>query len=319
MTTQYPTAIDSFPTPGANLSSNPHSSFHINADDAITALETKVGIDSSAVTTTIDYKLTNTASVDPGHKHTTASITGLASFPSVIPPGGIIQYGASTAPTGFLLCDGSAVARGTYSTLFGILSTTYGVGDGSTTFNLPDLRSRLPIGYGQTTFPSAFPAASVNTGTNEITVTSNNSLYTGSAAVLTTTGGAPAGLTAGVTYYMIRSSATVIKVASSLANAIAGVEIDITTQGTGTHTFTITYTNYSLGAVGGEETHALTTAELAAHTHTVPANDSSTSAGFVAAQSTTTANGTVPSNSTGGSTVHNNMNPYLVINYIIKT
>lgn len=59
---------------------------------------------------------------------------------------GVIQmYGGSSAPPGWILCDGSAVSRSTYSTLFGIIGTTYGAGDGSTTFNLPDMRGRVPV------------------------------------------------------------------------------------------------------------------------------------------------------------------------------
>lgn len=57
-----------------------------------------------------------------------------------------MQYGASSAPSGWLLCDGSAVSRSTYATLFAIISTTYGSGDGSTTFNLPNLKGRVPVG-----------------------------------------------------------------------------------------------------------------------------------------------------------------------------
>jgi microcystin-dependent protein len=68
--------------------------------------------------------------------------------PSVtaVPTGGIVLYGASSAPTGFLLCDGSIVARATYADLFSIIGTTYGAGNGSTTFGLPDLRGRFPLG-----------------------------------------------------------------------------------------------------------------------------------------------------------------------------
>lgn len=62
--------------------------------------------------------------------------------------GQILMYGAAAAPTGYLLCDGTAVSRTTYATLFGVISTTYGVGDGSTTFNVPDMRGRMPLGLG---------------------------------------------------------------------------------------------------------------------------------------------------------------------------
>ena len=67
-----------------------------------------------------------------------------------IPPGGILPYSGASAPTGYLLCDGSAVNRTTYAVLFAITGTTYGEGDGSATFNLPDLSDQFPIGKGST-------------------------------------------------------------------------------------------------------------------------------------------------------------------------
>lgn len=67
------------------------------------------------------------------------------------PTGAVEPFGANSGdiPTGWLECDGSAVSRTTFSDLFNEIGTTYGVGDGSTTFNLPDLRGRAPIGDGQ--------------------------------------------------------------------------------------------------------------------------------------------------------------------------
>ncbi|MCI0636528.1 MAG: phage tail protein [Actinobacteria bacterium] len=65
---------------------------------------------------------------------------------NVNPTGSIIAYGADAAPTGWLLCDGSAVSRTTFADLFAVIGETYGVGDGSTTFNVPDLRQRFPLG-----------------------------------------------------------------------------------------------------------------------------------------------------------------------------
>jgi hypothetical protein len=65
---------------------------------------------------------------------------------SILPPGVIVPYGAASAPGGWLLCDGSAVSRTTFAALFAIFGTTFGVGDGSTTFNLPDLRGRVAVG-----------------------------------------------------------------------------------------------------------------------------------------------------------------------------
>ena len=66
--------------------------------------------------------------------------------PSTVPVGTIFGYGGSSAPLGWLLCDNSEVSRTTYSALFNIIGTVYGSGDNITTFNLPDLRSRIPIG-----------------------------------------------------------------------------------------------------------------------------------------------------------------------------
>lgn len=73
------------------------------------------------------------------------------SNPSVtaVPTGGVLAWTTSAAPTGFLLCDGSAVSRATYSalnTLLAAASYPFGSGDGSTTFNVPDLRGRFPLG-----------------------------------------------------------------------------------------------------------------------------------------------------------------------------
>jgi microcystin-dependent protein len=125
MATNFPTTLDALtnPSAGNTLNSPSHSTQHANSNDAIEALQTKVGVDSSAVTTSLDYKMRVNN-----------------------PTGEITIWGTSTAPTGWLICDGSAVSRSTYSALFGVLSTTYGAGDGSTTFNLPNLKGRVPVG-----------------------------------------------------------------------------------------------------------------------------------------------------------------------------
>lgn len=69
-----------------------------------------------------------------------------------LPQPGFLQLtAAATAPAGWLLCNGAAVSRLTYSTLFTTIGTTYGVGDGSTTFNVPDMQGRTPVGVGTAT------------------------------------------------------------------------------------------------------------------------------------------------------------------------
>jgi microcystin-dependent protein len=65
---------------------------------------------------------------------------------SSVPAGALVPYAGSTAPAGWLLCYGQAVSRTTYAALFSALGTTYGAGDGSTTFNLPDLEGRTVFG-----------------------------------------------------------------------------------------------------------------------------------------------------------------------------
>jgi hypothetical protein len=65
---------------------------------------------------------------------------------AVLPSGLVMPFAGTTTPDGWLACDGSAVSRTTYSLLFTAIGTTYGDGDGSSTFNVPDLRGRLPVG-----------------------------------------------------------------------------------------------------------------------------------------------------------------------------
>jgi len=64
-----------------------------------------------------------------------------------IPAGAVQSFAMNTAPTGWLDCDGSAVSRTTYSTLYTAIGTTFGAGDGSTTFNVPDLRGEFIRGW----------------------------------------------------------------------------------------------------------------------------------------------------------------------------
>ena len=68
--------------------------------------------------------------------------------PFVMPAGVILPYGGTSAPSGYLLCDGSAVSRTTYGVLFTAIGTAFGVGNGSTTFNIPDMQGNIPVGKG---------------------------------------------------------------------------------------------------------------------------------------------------------------------------
>lgn len=66
---------------------------------------------------------------------------------TTIPQGIILPFSSSSVPSGFLECDGSAISRTTYSGLFSLMGTTFGIGDGSTTFNIPDLRGEFIRGW----------------------------------------------------------------------------------------------------------------------------------------------------------------------------
>lgn len=83
------------------------------------------------------------------HTHTISDVTGLQSeLDGKInsPVGAVIFFAGSSAPNGYLICDGSEVSRSTYPDLFTAIGTTYGSGNGTNTFNLPDMRQRFPLG-----------------------------------------------------------------------------------------------------------------------------------------------------------------------------
>jgi microcystin-dependent protein len=170
---------------------------------------------------------------------------------AALPAGLVSPYAGTTAPSGWLLCAGQTVSRTTYADLFAAVSTTYGAGDGSTTFALPDLRGRVPAGKD-------------NMGGTD---------------------------------------------AARLTNALTGgVDGD------------------TLGAVGGDDGHQLTVAQLAAHGHTIntrlrtsslTAND--TNRAELGDTSNSTSTSASMAASTGGNAEHNNVQPTIILNYIIKT
>lgn len=107
------------------------------AYDCIEKLEAKVGVDDSAVTSSLDYLVK--AGTDPGHTHT--GIAALSTFLTNL-TGAIAMWPTETPPTGWLECNGASISRTTYSALFAVIGCAYGTFSIST-FNLPDLRGKF--------------------------------------------------------------------------------------------------------------------------------------------------------------------------------
>ena len=92
-----------------------------------------------------------------------ANLTGIEGIPTAT----IVPWSSSSVPTGFLECNGANVSRSTYSALFAIIGTTYGAGDGSSTFTLPDLQDNVAMGK------SGTKALASTGGANTVTSTGN--------------------------------------------------------------------------------------------------------------------------------------------------
>ena len=250
----------------------------------------------------------------------------------ILPAGiGPLPYAGSSVPTGWLECDGSAVSRTTYAALFAAISTTWGIGDNSTTFNLPNMRDRVPIGSGTGTTTESVTASS----SNGFTVASNNTKWiTGMSVVLSSLTGFTTSATAGPTYYIYRASATNVRLCSTLVIAQNGTTGSMETiSGTGTATLTHTYTARTLGEYGGEEGHAISVDETLAHVHTIThthtqtvvssANQGTTgtmgsSDASTTADGNTGASSAANSGSLGGNAAMNTMQPFAVVKYIIS-
>lgn len=222
------------------------------------------------------------------------------------PPGTIAPFSGADAPAGWLLCYGQAVSRTTYATLFAAISTSFGVGDGSTTFNLPDLRGRVPAGKDDMGGSAAGRLAVTLTGTKAST---GNGNITG----LSSTAGLSIGMRAFGTG--IGTNAVITAITSGTAVTLS---VNSTSTGSGAIRFAVV-DGATLGAVGGDHVHALAAGQMPAHTHTQTAVTTSGSGSqyanvgdgqFAAAGETA---------STGGGQSHPNVQPTLVLNYIVKT
>ena len=117
-------------------------------------------------------------SIDPVGQYTVSFIkkgnAGTNGVDSVSPVGAIQMYAGTSAPTGYLFCIGQQVLRSTYASLFAVIGTTYGTGDGSTTFNVPNFQGRVPIGVGA--IPDGGSVALAETGGNALHLIDANEL-----------------------------------------------------------------------------------------------------------------------------------------------
>ena len=114
-------------------------------DSTLTLASSKLKVKDLGITSTqLATDAVITAKIQDGA--VTAAKLDSAAVSVLMPSGSLMPYAGSSAPTGYLLCDGAAISRTTFSALFALVGTTYGSGDGSSTFNIPDLRGRVIAG-----------------------------------------------------------------------------------------------------------------------------------------------------------------------------
>ena len=137
--------------------------------------------------------------------------------------GSMQMWPTATAPTGYLLCAGAAVSRVTYADLYALIGTTYGVGDGTTTFNLPDLRGRSPFGVsGSYALASTGGSADavVVSHTHTATVTDAGHNHTVTAP---TSGGNQSFVASGITTLPTSLTTSTATTGITVANSTTGV------------------------------------------------------------------------------------------------
>ncbi len=185
--------------------------------------------------------------------------------------GSVQSYSGSTTPTSYLLCNGQAVSRVTYVDLFNVIGTTYGTGNGSTTFNLPNLTGNIVVGHNSS--DTDFNILGKTGGAKSITLTTNQ--------------------IPGHTHAFTGNTATTSS-AGSHSHTGVNTSYFYTPRGTGTSEMSglSSGSNWNDRGITRRNTNAVS------HAHTVTPAGTNTS--------------------TGSNQAHNNLQPYIVMNYIIK-
>ena len=220
-------------------------------------------------------------------------------------PGEIKAYGGTTLPTGYLRCDGSAVSRTTYADLFAAIGTTWGAGNGTTTFNVPDLIDRTLVG----SYPGGTQSlrmAGIFTGN----LTSGSNTITSVSTIV----GVGRGMT--LVHPNIPAGTTVTQVT---ANTIT-MSANASASATGASIAAQSLNGVTVGSVGG--THAVnqTTTELPPHTHNITGTNVSAVAGGAGnGLFNNSANLPLVTQSTGVGAALGVVQPSAVVAFIIKT
>ena len=168
---------------------------------------------------------------------------------SLTPAGSVIAFAGATAPSGYLTCDGSAVSRATYANLFAAIGTVNGVGDASTTFNLPDLRGRFLRGYSDQSSTDVDRATRTAAVAGTFTVGSGSTNATSTITVASTANLAPG---MAVTGTNIPASSVVRVILSSTTFTLGNLANSANVSATGTSSgLTFTFNKSPSGNYSG--------------------------------------------------------------------
>jgi microcystin-dependent protein len=176
-----------------NAISGSAGNFTVNGNLSVTGNETitgTLGVTGATSLTTGSISGIMTAPTAAAGTNTTQIATTAFVLSNGAPTGGLIMWGTGTAPSGWLLCAGSAVSRTTYAALFAVIGTTFGVGDGSTTFNLPNYTNRMPYG---TTVAATGGSADAVVVSHTHTATSTDSGHSHTITTSTSNSSTPTG------------------------------------------------------------------------------------------------------------------------------